>query len=168
MVFPVPKPPGTAAVLPRATGYSRSSDALARDERERVVEPPPGRSGSAYGPALGELDVTTVDDRDARFEAVLTFRSDPLDAPGDVGRNEDVVLEGGALLDGSEHFAGCDQVADRDPGTERPVAAVDGTRRTRTQVRRRVRDRSQQPVEDTAEQAGPEQRRERPVQAARR
>ena len=57
IVLPVPKPPGTAAVLPLRDRVEQVEDALARRERRTRLDARSVGPGLAHGPALHERDL---------------------------------------------------------------------------------------------------------------
>ena len=125
-VFPVPKPPGTVAAPPRATGKSVSIT------RWPVISGAPGSSRRATGQRLPHRRAAQhghgalVDPREWFLDRARSRPHARRDA-GQVLGDEDAVLEGGRLLNRSQHVAARDGLSLPDGRRELPRAcAVEG------------------------------------------
>ena len=137
--------------------------ALPGDQLHVGLEPLAVRPRRAHGPALQERDLRPVDAGDRLLDRVRARGRDPIERPFHSGRHEHPVLDGRRLRNRAEQATGGDGATGCGGGRELP-APVSRQRLTHGAAGEEIRrgcERAQHAVEDAAEQAGPQLRRER-------
>ena len=120
------------------------------------------RPRRAHGPALQERDLAPVDAGDRLLDRVRARGRDPIERPFHSGGTS-TVLDGRRLRNRAEQATGGDGATGCGGGRELP-APVSRQRLTHGAAGEEIRrgcERAQHAVEDAAEQAGPQLRRER-------